>query len=91
MDQGLEIDHNKVSRVWNSAGPKLQNVTIKTLFDIGSNMVILEFADDLGPVFRATFDRLGLRNLVNNIYDSLLEIDLDDAEKARADDEKSNS
>jgi len=43
----------------------------------------LQFEDKLGPVFRATFGRPELRRLIEDIYDSLLEVDLDEAEAAR--------
>ena len=51
-------------------------------------MVTLQFEDELGPVFRATFERIPLRELIDNIYNALLEIDLDEAKKARNVDQK---
>ena len=82
------IDHNKVSRVWKDGGPQIQNVKIKTLYDPNKKLVVLQFEDELGPVFRATFERIPLRELLDNIYDALLEIDIDEAEKARDQDSK---
>ena len=75
-------------RTWKEGGPKIQNVKIKTLYDTGNKMVTLQFEDELGPVFRATFERIPLRELIDNIYNALLEIDLDEAKKARNVDQK---
>ena len=74
----MKIDHNKVSRVWKEGGPKIQNVKIKTLYEPSTKLVVLQFEDELGPVFRASFNIPDLRNLLDNIYDALLQIELDD-------------
>ena len=79
----VKVDHKKVSRVWKDGGPKLGPVTIRTLYDPITKLVVLQFEDKLGPVFRATFGRPELRRLIEDIYDSLLEVDLDEAEAAR--------
>lgn len=83
-----KIDHNKVSRVWHDGGPKIQNVKIKTLYNSSTKLVVLQFEDELGPVFRASFKRDDLRKLLDDIYDALLQIDLDEdraAEKMKVD------
>ena len=74
----MKIDHNKVSRVWREGGPRINNVRIKTLYDTGNKMVTLQFEDEFGPVFRATFNVPDLRKLLDDINDSLLQIDLDE-------------
>ena len=88
INKKMKIDHNKVSRVWKEGGPKIQNVKIKTLYDTGNKMVILQFEDELGPVFRASFKIDDLRKLLDDINDSLLQIELDEdraAEKMKED------
>ena len=88
INKKMKIDHNKVSRVWREGGPKIQNVKIKTLYEPSTSLVVLQFEDELGPVFRASFKRDDLRKLIDDINDALLEIDLDEAEAARKVDEQ---
>ena len=65
-------------RPWKEGGRKLDNVKIKMLYNAVNKLVTLQFEDEGGPVFRASFMTDQLRDLIDGIYDSLLQIELDE-------------
>jgi len=65
-------------RPWKEGGMKLENVKIKMLYNSTTKLVTLQFEDEDGPVFRASFMIPQLRDLIDGIYDSLLQIELDE-------------
>jgi len=48
------------------------------LYNSSTKLVTLQFEDEGGPVFRASFMTPQLRDLIDGIYDSLLQIELDE-------------
>jgi hypothetical protein len=60
---------------------RLHNIKIKTFYDPIADQIVLQFESEQGPVFKAWFRPLDLREVCYGVLDHIQEIELDkDAE-----------
>ena len=57
---------------------ELENVKISTLYSKKDKMIILQFEDSRGPVFRSWFRPADLREVCYSILDQIQQVDLDE-------------
>ena len=73
----VKIKKKALKRMWKDGGPSQHLINFKTLYYKETNTVMIEFGDTLGPVFRFSALLDDMRAFCDNLYDNLLQIELD--------------